>query len=125
MRVQPFSLVIVLIALLACFLCVSQILRHQMLPGGGLKRYRNQPGSRSQTFSRNPQNLVLSHIKAEQGKDKPLPLQWATKQGKDKPTHGRPQGSPPFTAQPPPLLYTYVTTGAGKAGPVSWHGCRP
>src|SRR6266536_2128170 len=70
MRVQPFSLVIVLIALLACFLCVSQILRHQMLPGGGLKRYRNQPGSRSQTFSRNPQNLVLSHIKSERGKGK-------------------------------------------------------
>jgi hypothetical protein len=47
-----------------------------VLPGGGLKTYRNQPGSRLQTFWRNPQNLVLSHIKPEQGKDKPLPLQW-------------------------------------------------
>ena len=53
---QPFSRVIVSIALLACSLCVSQIPRHEMLPGGDPKLYRNQPGSRSQTFSRNPQN---------------------------------------------------------------------
>src|SRR5713101_2894767 len=59
---QTFSRVIVSIALLACFLCVSQIPRHKMLPGGGPRTYRNQPGSRSQTFSRNPQNLVLPHI---------------------------------------------------------------
>ena len=41
-----------------------------------------------------------------------------------KPTNGRPQGSPPFTAPPPPLLYIYVTTAAGKAGSVSWHCFR-
>lgn len=34
-----------------------------MLPSVGPKTYRNQPGSRSQTFSRNLQNLFLPHYK--------------------------------------------------------------
>src|SRR2546421_4217500 len=97
MREQPFSPVIVSIALLACFLCVSQIPRHEMLPGGGLKSYRNRPGSRSQTFSPNPQNKALDTRKLgtvasrEQDKDKPLPLLWTTSRARTShcPYYGR------------------------------------
>src|SRR5207302_4301457 len=38
---------------------MEQILRHKMWPGGGRKTCRNRPGSRSQTFWRNPQNEAL------------------------------------------------------------------